>query len=65
VHHYQRGRVWLTGLRLNGWKGMKTGRLVEVARCGLIGFRYYGAILGSFTEMSTLWASLRRGIRFL
>jgi hypothetical protein len=37
VHPYQRGRAWLSGLRLNGWKGMKTGRLVGVARCDLIG----------------------------
>jgi hypothetical protein len=37
VHPYQRGRAWLAGLRLNGWKGMKTERLVGVARCGLIG----------------------------
>jgi hypothetical protein len=43
VHPYQRGRGWLSGLRLNGWKGMKTERLVGVARCGLIGLLDYCA----------------------
>ena len=45
VHPYQRGRAWLSGLRLNGWKGMKTERLVGVARCDLIGLCFGTASL--------------------
>ena len=37
VHHYQRGRASITGLRLESDKIIETERLVVVARCALLG----------------------------
>jgi hypothetical protein len=44
VHHYQRGRASITGLRLWSGKIIETERLVVVARCGLLCFFIIGRL---------------------